>query len=100
MANYTDEDLDQIFNKAPYIHPTEPKWGKDVAGAWIHRDQHGKTASCGYGWEVDHIQPASKGGQDAYYNYRPLQWENNRNKSDNVRFRKVTSAGDKNVYIA
>lgn len=36
-----------------------------------------------YGWEIDHIKPSSLGGSDGLYNLQPLQWENNRSKSDN-----------------
>jgi 5-methylcytosine-specific restriction endonuclease McrA len=36
-----------------------------------------------YGWEIDHIRPVSDGGADDLENLQPLQWENNRYKSDN-----------------
>lgn len=99
MSSYTEEDLDAIFAKGIPQPGNDPNvWRKDRGGAWICRSKYGDTTPCGYGWEVDHIQPASKDGQDAYYNYQPLQWENNRNKSDNVGFKKVTSSGTKNIY--
>ncbi|MEQ8905144.1 HNH endonuclease signature motif containing protein [Ekhidna sp.] len=55
---------------------------KDTCGAWMKRTEYGNTDS-EYGWEIDHIIPASKGGTDALSNLQPLQWENNRFKSDN-----------------
>jgi hypothetical protein len=63
---------------------------KDVCGAWMQRDKHGKTEQ--YGWEIDHILPVSKGGGDNLANLQPLQWENNRHKGDDTNWScKVTS---------
>lgn len=55
---------------------------KDSCGAWIKRAEYGLATPGGYGWEVDHIQPAARNGSDALYNLQPLQWQNNRHKSD------------------
>ena len=35
-----------------------------------------------YGWEIDHIKPESKGGEDIVSNARPLQWENNASRQN------------------
>src|SRR5260221_9083220 len=53
---------------------------KDVCGNWMQFSQHGKEGD--YGWEVDHIKPLAKQGADTLANMQPLQWANNRRKSD------------------
>lgn len=54
---------------------------KDSCGAKMQRSKHGKTEQ--YGWEIDHDKPVASGGTDDLANLQPLQWENNRHKSDN-----------------
>lgn len=54
---------------------------KDACGAFIVRT-HYKNRDSDYGWEIDHVYPESRGGDDRLENLRPMQWENNVIKSD------------------
>ncbi|MFN7825163.1 MAG: HNH endonuclease signature motif containing protein [Pseudobdellovibrionaceae bacterium] len=46
---------------------------------------YGNTES-DFGWEIDHINPVSNRGGDDISNLQPLQWKNNRQKSDSTSF--------------
>ncbi len=57
-------------------------WRRDRCGAPIKYSDFGNTNS-EFGWEIDHTQPVAKHGSDDLGNLEPLQWRNNRHKSDN-----------------
>ena len=74
-----DEFNDKVFVKGKIIPGKNPDEVRaDACGSEIHRKDHGSTISQN-GWEKDHINP---NGGDDLSNMQPLQWENNRKKSD------------------
>lgn len=82
MANWTEEEKRKIWNKAdtdPFNNPD--LWRKDQCGAWMYWPNYGAPAAgephTSYKWQIDHIKPESKGGDDIVSNARPLQWYNN-----------------------
>jgi hypothetical protein len=88
-SNRTGESFDpqqvqMVWNKARLAPGYDPRVRRlDACGAYIDRAKYGDTASdTGTGWEIDHIRPVSLGGTDDLVNLQPLQWKNNRRKSD------------------
>ena len=98
MANFTKETIDAVWNKARIVTPSQADtWRKDQCDAWILRSGYGDRNSP-YGWEIDHITPLSKGGdQQALSNLRPLHWKNNLSKFDGRLTCAVTSKGTINI---
>lgn len=77
----TEKQIDEIWDKGHTIRGKNPEtWRKDDEGNVIRKGSYGKQGE--YGWEIDHKNPSSKGGTDNIRNLRPLQWEENREKSD------------------
>lgn len=74
---------------------------KDACGAYIKFDKFGDRGSI-FGWEIDHIYPASmlqekKVSQaliDDILNLRPLNWKNNLSKGCNYPFYTATVVAD------
>jgi len=82
MANFTDDKIKAVWEKAKKVDGHDAsKYRQDSAGAWIQWDKYGKEES--FGWEIDHMFPESKGGNENTANLQALQWENNRTKADN-----------------
>ena len=73
--------VEAVWQKGAAV-PGYQTFRRDVCGALMQRNGLGLTIQ--YGWEIDHIFPASKGGSDSWANLQPLQWENNRTKGDST----------------
>ena len=100
MANWNDEEKELIWDKANFISAENEKMGfrKDQCDAWIKKSEYGNRQSK-YGWEIDHIKPDSKGGEDIVSNARPLHWKNNVSRQNEKLKKVVTSDGKKNINL-
>lgn len=100
IENLMNPDVIQaIWEKGTIVEGyDESLYRKDAAGAWIARDAFGDI-SRELGWEIDHIYPMSLGGDNRFANLRPMNWRNNRSKSDNYPqyMAAVTSKDNKNI---
>lgn len=75
--------IDSVWDKGFIVERYDPhQLRQDACGSWMKKLDYGNVGSQ-WGWEVDHIYPASLGGSDSLDNLQPLQWENNRSKGDN-----------------
>ena len=78
-GSFDERTVEAVWQKGT-PEPQYPSYRKDKCGASMQRQKYGKTEQ--WGWEIDHINPGSKGGTDDLSNLQPLQWENNRHKGD------------------
>ncbi|MFD0963239.1 HNH endonuclease signature motif containing protein [Pseudofulvibacter geojedonensis] len=98
MSNFSEDIINSVWEKAEIVNEgSKNEWRQDYAGAWINKNQYGEESD--YGWEIDHANPVSNGGGDELANLMPLNWRNNRTKSDDYPSFKtsVTSDGNKNI---
>jgi hypothetical protein len=81
---FSQATIDTVWDKGIKYSNTDinPDYVRmDICRTPISKSDHGKQEK--YGWEIDHIKPLSKGGNDDLSNLQSLYWENNRHKGDN-----------------
>ena len=94
-----DEEIQRVWEKGITVEDVDADlFRHDAAGAWIARDCYGNLESI-YGWEIDHIYPLSRGGDNQMDNLRPMNWRNNKSKKNDYPYYKavVTSQGSENI---
>lgn len=82
---YISKDLIlSVWNKWIIIPWYDPNiFRNDRFGSTMKFNDYGKTDTI-YWWEIDHIIPIEHWWTDHLINLQPLQWLNNRKKSDNL----------------
>lgn len=100
IDDLTKEDvINEIWKKGTIVEGYDPDiYRKDAVGAWIMRSMYGKRT--GLGWEIDHVYPKVKGGQNHLINLRPMHWRNNLTKADDYPgyTSAITAMGNSNEY--
>lgn len=76
----------------------ENLYRQDFAGAWMARDKYGNTESL-LGWEIDHVYPIAKGGDNHLINLRPMNWQNNKSKGDDFPNYRAVVVAEKSVNV-
>lgn len=76
---FSEATIEAVWQKGT-PEPGLTLFRKDKCGASMQRDKYGKTEP--FGWEIDHVKPVSRDGDDSLSNLQPLRWENNRSKGD------------------
>lgn len=81
MSNFSEERLQQIWDKAEQIKGKNPDlYRQDKFGNEIYRHSYGLQSE--KGWTVDHSKPRAKGGTDHLNNLQAMNWKANIQKSD------------------
>jgi hypothetical protein len=94
IMSFSENTIQAVWEKGNVVPGNNSDvWRKDQCSAWLHRDSHGNRKSQ-YGWEINHIDP---NGSDNLSNLRPLQWENNAEKSDGKLACPIIAVGTNNT---
>jgi len=94
---FSEQVVQAVWNRGRIVSGYDPsEFRQDECTAWMRRSAYGERSSV-LGWEIDHIKPVSEGGTDVIWNLRPLQWENNAERSSGPLTCLIRSQGTKNV---
>lgn len=96
---FTEQDKKIAWEKAREVKGYPPDmFRKDACGAWIAWSKYGQRDN-DYGWEIDHIYPESRGGDNHPDNLRALHYLNNISKDNDYPsyIAAVKAEGDENV---
>lgn len=86
--------IDKAWGSAKTIRGKNPDTHRqDPYGNTMYKTSYGKATPMG--WEVDHIQPKSRGGSDATRNLQAMNTSVNRSKGDTLQKRSRHSASNK-----
>lgn len=81
MGKFSDETIQAVWDKGKPIPGKNPNlYREDPKGNVIFGPSYGKKTQMG--WEIDHKHPVNKGGTDCLRNLQPLQYAENKRKSD------------------
>ncbi len=104
IEEFSFDIIEKVWEKAEIIPGFDPAYlRKDKCGAVIARVFYGKCRpDLPLGWEINFIKPLTQGGTDNLANLQPLQWENNRNKTNPYpsRSRRVSMNRDGSKYLS
>lgn len=79
MSNFSEERLDQIWDKGSTIRGKNPDlYRMDKYGNEMYKHSYGKTSPMG--WNVDHSKPQAHGGTDHLNNLQPMNSRANSSK--------------------
>jgi len=96
---WTNEQIRWAWQQAITVEGYDPNMvRKDACGAWIVWGKYGHQDSP-FGWEVDHIFPKDKGGDERPINLRAMQHANNAAKGNDYPSYQtaMTSNGERNI---
>jgi len=95
----SEQDRLKVWEKAQIVDGYDSTlYRKDCCGAWMAYAKYGDTSNP-YGWEIDHVYPKSKGGDNHMENLRAMNWLNNRSKGDDYPSYKSSVKADEHRNI-
>lgn len=79
MSNFTQERIDQVWEKGDPIKGKNPDlYRKDKFGNQMYKPSYGKFSE--QGWNIDHSKPQALGGTDHLNNLQPINSRTNSSK--------------------